>query len=101
MGRWQFGMRLRHKEGDVMKADNTGKKPPRDAAQAFLDKVSPLGTPLNPHDSAHYRKLLLRQGAGVGTGDALLKPLGPRFAPLATKKVADSDAVPPQTPAPD
>jgi hypothetical protein len=79
-----------------MKPDDTDTKPPGDAAQAFLDKVSPLGTPLNAHDSAHYRKLLLRQGAGVGMGDAWREPPNHRFAPLARKENADPDAPPPQ-----
>lgn len=78
-----------------------GDKSPCDAAQAFLDKVSPLGTPLNEYDSAHYRKLLILQGAGVGVGDALREPRNHRFAPLATKTVAGTDTVPPQAPVPD
>lgn len=92
-------MRMWHYNGDAMKNADTGDKPPRDAAQEFLDKVSPLGTPLDEHDSAHYRRLLIQQGAGVGTGDALRQPPNHRFAPLATKKVADPDTEPPLTPA--
>jgi len=68
-----------------MQSNTDGNNPSRSAAQAFLDKVSPLGTPLSPEDSALYRKLLLKEGAGVGTGDALREPPGPRFAPLANK----------------
>lgn len=84
-----------------MKPADTSSKPPRDAAQEFLDKVSPLGTPLDEHDSAHYRKLLVRQGAGVGMGDAWREPPNHRFAPLATKKASEPDAAPPQQPARD
>ncbi len=56
-----------------------------DPAQEFLNKVSPLGTPLNEADSIEYQRLLKEGGAGVGVGDALKEPPNHRFAPLPIK----------------
>lgn len=67
---------------DMAMTDNNKKSDP---AQEFLDKVSPLGTPLSEEDSKHHQQLLREAGLVVGTGDALKTPPNHRFAPLATK----------------
>lgn len=69
-----------------MKTTNDGKVTKAlDAAQDFLNQVSPLGTPLNEADSLRYRELLIQGGCGVGTGNALNEPPNHRFAPIPTK----------------
>lgn len=68
-----------------MNAATSHKKESLDPAQAFLDKVSPFGAALSEADSLHHQQLLRNTGQVHGTGDELLKPPGPRFAPLAYK----------------
>lgn len=64
-----------------------GSKGVPDAAQEYLNKVSPLGTPLSEADSHRYRELLNECGRGdaVGVGTALDEPRNHRFAPLPLK----------------
>lgn len=58
-----------------------------DAAQEYLNKVSPLGTPLSEADSHRYRELLSEcgRGDGVGAATALNEPRNHRFAPIPLK----------------
>lgn len=72
-----------------MKIPASSKKPESlDPAQAFLDRVSPFGAALSEEDSRHHQQLLRNSGQVHGTGEELLKPPGPRFAPLAYKTKA-------------